>query len=164
MITQADLKKRLRYEPETGNFYWIGKPSKRLPAGAKAGTQINGYIRIHMGGKLYGAHRLAWLYTHGVHPTYQIDHINGNGLDNRIENLREATALENAQNKRKAQKNNSHGNLGITYDKAKKLWRARITLAGTRIYLGKFKTQEQASNAYLQAKAKLHPFSTLKSF
>lgn len=161
MITQAELKSKLSYDPETGIFNWIGKPSKRLPAGAKAGSKVNGYIRIHMGGKLYGAHRLAWLYMTGEHPKHQIDHINGNGLDNRIANLREATSFENAQNIRKPQTNNSHGNLGITHDKLKNLWRARISVNGTRIYLGKFKTPEEATEAYMTAKRKLHSFNTI---
>lgn len=161
MITQAELKSRLDYNPDTGEFHWKIKPSKRFPAGMKAGSNVNGYIRIHMNSKLYGAHRLAWLYVHGEHPEHQIDHINGNPSDNRIANLRKATQFENAQNIRRPQKNNSHGNLGISYDPHKKLWRARIGINGKRKYIGRFKSQEDAAQAYINAKRELHLFNTL---
>ena len=160
-MTQDQLKKILSYDSETGLFHWKIKPSKRFAAGMQAGTSVNGYIRIHTNGRQYGAHRLAWLYVYGVEPEHQIDHINGNPSDNRIVNLRQATALENMQNIRKPQKNNSHGNLGITYDPKKKLWRTRISINGIRKYIGKFKTQEQAAQAYLEAKRAMHPFNTL---
>jgi hypothetical protein len=160
-MTQDQLKNILSYDPETGLFHWRIKPSRRFTAGMQAGSSVNGYIRIHTNGRQYGAHRLAWLYIHGVEPEYQIDHINGNPSDNRIVNLRQATALENAQNIRKPQKNNSHGNLGVTYDPKKKLWRVRISINGTRKYIGKFKSQEQAAQAYLEAKRAMHPFNTL---
>lgn len=110
---------------------------------------------------MYGAHRLAWLYVHGEHPENQIDHINGDPSDNRISNLRKATQLENAQNRRRPQKNNEHGSLGITYDSRKKLWRARIGVNGKRKYIGKYKSQEEAAQAYIEAKRLLHLFNTL---
>jgi hypothetical protein len=160
-MTQDQLKKILSYDPETGLFHWKIKPSKRFAKGMQAGSLGDGYIRIHTNGRQYGAHRLAWLYVHGVEPEHQIDHINGNPSDNRIVNLRQATQMENAQNIRKPQKNNSHGNLGVTYDPKKKLWRTRISINGTRKYIGKFKTQEQAAQAYLEAKRSMHPFNTL---
>jgi len=52
-----------------------------------------GYVRIGVDGGKYTAHCLAWLYTHGVWPSDQIDHINGNRSDNRIANLRERRHL-----------------------------------------------------------------------
>lgn len=160
-MTQDHLKKILDYNPETGLFHWKVKPSKRFPAGMQAGSLIHGYIRIHTNGRQYGAHRLAWLYVYGVEPEYQIDHINGNPSDNRIVNLRQATQLENMQNIRKPQKNNSHGTLGVTYDPKKQLWRTRITVNGKRKYIGKYKSQEDAAEAYIQAKRTYHPFNTL---
>ena len=160
-MTQDELKKILSYNPETGLFYWKVKPNKRLPIGVQAGGIRSGYVKIKVNRKMYAAHRLAWLYVHGKEPEHFTDHINGNPLDNRIANLRPATASENMQNIRKPQKNNSHGNLGVTYDPKKKLWRARIGIDGIRKYIGKFKTQEQAAQAYLEAKRAMHPFNTL---
>ena len=161
MLTYEDLVKVLNYNPETGEFHWRVKPSKRFPAGMKAGSTVNGYVRIHHKDHMYGAHRLAWLYMYGKHPENQIDHINGNPSDNRIANLREATHTENAQNIRRAQKNNSHGTLGITYDPKKQLWRARIGINGKRIYIGKYKSQEEAAKAYIEAKRTMHSFNMI---
>jgi hypothetical protein len=161
MITQDELKRCFDYDPETGIFIWKIKPNKKLPIGTIAGATVNQYKRITYKGKSYGAHRLAWLYMYGTFPANLIDHINGNGLDNRIANLREATSFENAQNITKAQKNNPHGYLGVTFDKRKQRWRARIGVDGTRRRLGSFKTPEEAYNAYLSAKRELHPFNTM---
>ena len=160
-MTQDEVKKILSYNPETGLFHWKIKPCKRFPAGMQAGSNVDGYTRIHTKGQSYAAHRLAWLYIYGEEPANNIDHINGNPSDNRIANLRQATQMENAQNRRRPQKNNSHGILGVTYDPKKKLWRARIGINGIRKYIGKFKTQEQAAPAYLEAKRAMHPFNTL---
>jgi hypothetical protein len=161
MITQQQLKDLLAYDLETGIFHWKVKPSKRFPAGMQAGSNVHGYIRIHIKGKLYGAHRLAWLYVYGHHPSDQIDHINGNPSDNRISNLREADSVQNAQNRRRPQKNNSTGLLGVAYDKTKNRYRARIYINGKRTYIGKFKTPEEAHAAYIQAKRTHHTFNTL---
>jgi hypothetical protein len=161
MITQEYLKSRLNYNSETGEFNWIGKPNKRLPSGYKAGTLTRGYVMIHMNGKVYSAHRLAWLYVYGKLPSNSIDHINGIKDDNRITNLRDLTTAENAQNIFKAQKNSSHGLLGISLDKKQNLWRARITLNKRRIYIGKFKSKEDAHKAYIETKRTLHTYSSI---
>jgi len=67
MITQAGLKELLNYNPETGDFAWV---KSKKPAG---GISSYGYRRIIIDGKEHKAHRLAWLYTHGVFPEDQID-------------------------------------------------------------------------------------------
>lgn len=161
MITQDELKTKLDYNSETGKFVWKVKPSPRFPSGMNAGCVTNMYVYITINGKRMAAHRLAWLYVHGEHPEHQIDHINGDPSDNRISNLRKATQFENAQNIRRPQKNNPHGSLGITYDPHKKLWRARISVNNKRKYIGKYKSQEEAAQAYIDAKRLLHPFNTL---
>ena len=112
MVTQDELKRCLDYNSETGVFIWKIKPNKKMLSGVVAGASINGYRRITYKGKTYGAHRLAWLYVHGVFPANLMDHINGDGLDNRIANLREANSFENAQNITKPQKNNPTARVG----------------------------------------------------
>lgn len=159
-IDSIRLRELLHYAPETGKFTWIIKPCKKIKAGTEAGC-ISKYLYITILRKRYPAHRLAWIYVYGEFPALFVDHINGNPLDNRIENLRQVTTAQNGQNRYKAHSNNAYGKLGLNYDKAKKLWRARIALDGKRIYLGKFKTQEAAYEAYVTAKRELHPYGNL---
>lgn len=159
-IDSIRLREILDYNPETGKFIWLVNPCKNIKAGTEAGC-VSDYRYITIQRKRYGAHRLAWLYVYGELPVLSIDHINGDPFDNRISNLRLATVAQNSQNRYKAQKNNPHGNLGLTYDKVKKLWRARIGLNGKRIYIGKFKTQEAAYEAYIASKRELHPYGNL---
>jgi len=79
MIIQARLKEILHYSPETGLFIWLVSLSNRIKAGDDAGfiNDISLYRTITVSGKMYQAHRLAWLYVYGVWPEY-IDHINHN--------------------------------------------------------------------------------------
>lgn len=81
---------------------------------------------------------------------YEIDHINGDGLDNRRTNLRVVTHRQNANNFRK----HRNGKLpGATFGCGN--WQARIYVSGKRLHLGRFKTQEDAHIAYLKAWAEL---------
>lgn len=160
MITQAQLKELFDYDAETGNLVWKVDTGKKNFCGKIAGCiHPSGYRLIRIKGKLCRAHRLIWIYHYGTEPKEHIDHINGNGLDNRMENLREATRSENMQNIKKAHKNNSAGLMGA--HKHKKKWRAEIRLNKMYIYLGTFDTPEEAHIAYLAKKRELHPFQTI---
>ena len=77
-----------------------------------------------------------------------IDHINGNPLDNRIENLRCITNQENCFNYTRAK--------GYHWDKSRNKWQAKITLNGKTIHLGRFVNEDDAHSAYLKAKDKYH--------
>src|SRR5574337_388583 len=153
-LTAARLRELLRYEPDTGSFYWIKSPTLRIPDGAPACNKGNskGYISIRVDGKSYQAHRLAWLYVHGVWPAAFIDHINGVRADNRICNLREATAFDNQANS-KLKRTNSTGFKGVYRHKASGLFHARLTerTTGKQRSLGYFKTAEEAHRAYCTA-------------
>lgn len=95
------LKSRIAYDADTGAFTWTGNAPKRSPVrpGELAGwVAFNGYRYIGIGGVQFLAHRLAWLYVHGVWPTEQIDHIDGDRLNNRVANLREAANRQNSNN------------------------------------------------------------------
>lgn len=95
-LTAEFLRHILRYEPETGNFFWENPPSRQTKSGSLAGTRsTEGYWQISIYDRLYRAHRLAWFYTHGDWPANVIDHINGDRTNNSLSNLRDVTQAEN---------------------------------------------------------------------
>lgn len=158
MITQERLKELLRYDPETGVFTWVGKTNDRIRIGAVAGcVNSEGYWHVQIDGKKYKSHRLVWLYMTGAWPKNQTDHINGIRGDNRIENLREATNAENQQN-RSARGHGKNGSIGVSWHKASGTWVASIGTRGRRKHIGCFKSIEDATLAYVNAKKNIHTF------
>lgn len=97
-------------------------------------------------GVLYQAHRLAWLYEHGVWPSGLIDHVDENKQNNRLVNLRVASLSENATNQSRPQRNNKLGIRGVCHTRSgyQAQFRGR--------HLGFFETPEQAYEAYEKAR------------
>lgn len=157
-LNQKLLKEYLSYSPESGEFTWIKRPSNRVRVGCRAGTASTdrGHRQIRLLGTIYKEHRLAWLYVHGEWPCEEIDHINQDPSDNRLENLRLASHLVNCRNMPR-QKNNTSGVTGVRWDEDKQAWRARIYVLGREIHIGRFKTKRQAISARREAEA-LHGF------
>jgi hypothetical protein len=157
-MDQQELKKIVRYEPETGNLFWLSRaPGRRKDL--SMGTESEGYMRLCINRVRYPAHRLAWLYMTGEFPgDDEIDHRDGNGLNNKWGNLRRGTTAQNQQNQRRARSDNALGVLGVTFDSRRKKYRATIMKNGKQVHLGMHLTQEEASAAYLSAKRKLHEF------
>ena len=83
----------------------------------------------------------------------QVDHKNGNGLDNQRENLRNVTPTVNQWNRRKA-RNTTSRFIGVIWNKRIKEWQGHIMIKGKNKYLGRFKTEEEARDAYLIEKSK----------
>ncbi|ABV26559.1 HNH endonuclease [Xanthomonas phage Xop411] len=152
-----DVDQLLAYDPATGELRW--KVSRgTAKAGSVTGcTDSKGYLRVKLHGKLYYAHRLAWLLHTGSWPSKHLDHKNGQKYDNRIENLRECDNLENHQNQKKRSDNIS-GVTGVSWNKQNSKWQSRICFAGKEIFLGLFTTIEEASAARAAAKQKYHKF------
>lgn len=134
MITQERLKECLRYDYESGDFYWLKNTRGHYLKGKKAGCGRNGYIVIGLDGKSYYAHRLAWLYINGE-MLKQIDHIDGNRSNNKIENLRDVSHSENCHNKAKS-RNNKTGVIGVHWNSKEQKFKAQINVDGKRIHLG----------------------------
>ena len=152
----AITKGALSYDPETGRFTWIEYPGGPVRAGQRAGCKdCHGYRHVKIAGKKLAEHRLAWLFVHGFDPPEQVDHINGIKDDNRIANLRLATAAENGQNVGKRRKNKS-GYKGVHWHARGKKFQAQIMANGRRKSLGLFKSAEEAAAAYDRAAAYLH--------
>jgi hypothetical protein len=146
-LTQAELIYHLKYNKNTGDFFW-GMGAKKAVTLLK-----DGYISICLFGKSYMAHRLAWLYVTGNFPVGEIDHIDGNPSNNSWLNLREANRNQNSFNC-KIRKSNTTGFKGV--ERAGKGFQARIRAYGKRYGLGTYKTPEEASTAYKEAAIKLH--------
>jgi len=147
-LTQHELKSLLRYEPDTGNFIRLTKVSNRVNVGDVAGgIQNSGYISIKVSGKYYRAHRLAWLYTHGMWPNEMLDHINGDKADNRLCNLRECSRVQNGRNQKLSHVNTS-GFKGVCWHKASNKWMACIGINKKQKHLGLYYTAEDAAIAY----------------
>ena len=144
-LTQEELLRHVQYDPDTGVFWRNGKPTGNI--------QSNGRVQIFINGKLWQAHRLAWLYVYGTWPKKFLDHKNRNSRDNRIANLREATQAQNAQNVG-LRANNKSGVTGISYQDAG--WKARIGYNGKIHYLGWFKDFDDAVRARKEAEQKYH--------
>ncbi len=161
MITADQVRQLLDYSPETGEIRWkvdrlAGRKSVRIKAGAIAGgtSGSHGY-RVIFIGKSYLAHRLVWLHVYGEWPPHQVDHINGDRLDNRLCNLRCATDGENKRNMKRRADNRS-GFKGVIYCKLTGRWRARIKVDGKIHELGRHNTPELAHAAYVAAAQKHH--------
>jgi hypothetical protein len=160
LLSYDEIIELFDYDPINGNLIRKITTNHRAKKGDIAGTLHScGRIVIGTKGKKFYAHRLIWLHQTGSWPENDIDHIDGNPINNKIENLRNATDSQNQQNIKKPKSSNLHGFLGV--ESRKVGWVARIMSNGKRLNLGTFKTPEEAHAAYISAKRVLHSFNTL---
>lgn len=159
-LDHTTLRECLKYDPDTGVFTWRKKIAHKVNIGAVAGNVMPiGYRVLQLFKQRVYAHRLAWFYCYGVWPTGNIDHLNGDKDDNRISNLRDVTQQHNVQNERHPRRSNPY--LGVSYDKQRGKYLAQIRANGKTKNLGRFDTPEEARDAYLEAKRKLHAGCTI---
>lgn len=153
-LTAERARALLIYNPETGALNWrVARPGTF--SGALAGTRTSdGYTQVEIDYRLYRAHRVIWLMQTGKWPKHHVDHRNGMRADNRWENLREATPLQNARNRRPG-KRNSSGRIGVTQT-ASGRWQAFIGVDLQNHVLGTFGTFDEASAA--RAAAERHHY------
>lgn len=147
VIDQIQLKELLDYDEITGVFtwkkrhgshHWIKSWNARH-AGKEAFSSVDkkGYKCGSVLGVMVKAHRVAWLYVHGVWPDDQIDHLNGIRHDNRIINLRDVSNQDNGKNATLS-KRNSSGVTGVHWRKSRDRWIASIRCNGKLVSLGSF--------------------------
>lgn len=137
MLTWEKLHREMVYE--NGRLFWR-KPGQGRRVDGNVGTvDREGYVRINFLREHYMEHRLIWLYHYGVMPTGQLDHINQDPSDNRIENLREVTNRENNLNKKQSNRT-IPPNIYFHHGK----YRVDILYKGTRYKSISYKTVEEA--------------------
>lgn len=154
MLTAERAREVFEYNPETGSLAWRKQVGSRRSGSVAGNIQTKGYLRLCVDGRYYLLHRVAWLITHGEWPQDQIDHINGDRLDNRIANLRLATASQNCGNTGTS-KNNTSGFKGVSWSARARRWVSSIRVAGRRHWLGYFPSREAAAEAYAAADVRL---------
>ena len=151
-----DFNDYLSYDPETGDLFWKPDANKSHRwnarwAGKSAGCRKKKHVVIQIYGKFYQAHRVIWHMRTGAWPEGEIDHKDRDGFNNRWDNLRVATPAQNLVNrdfKRGAMR-------GVTLSKGK-YYQAQIGYRGKNIFLGTYKTAEEAHAAYLQKAKELY--------
>jgi hypothetical protein len=147
MCIEKLMLERLIYTPEDGKVLWARHPRWPSYTGKEAGNLMqNGYRKLKFCGKQYLVHRVAWLLTHGSWPVGDIDHIDGNPTNNKLENLRDVSHSTNLQNRKSATSKNKTGFLGVV--KRRNKYAAHIHKNGKQIYLGLFQTAELAHQSY----------------
>ena len=146
-LTAERLRAVLHYDERTGHFTNLAR-RRGATVGARTGAVgRDGYLYIKIDGRVFAAHRLVWLYVHGVWPPVFIDHINHNPLDNRLCNLRLATVAENARNRQSPP--GHRGYRGVNRRAAgSRPWVAYIGLGRKQIHLGYHATAEAAARTY----------------
>lgn len=149
------IKELLNYNPETGEVSWRVKRGKCSVGKIITCKNGAGYIVARVDDILLRAHRIGWAIFYGEWPNGEIDHINGNRSDNRIENLRIANRFENMKNTKKPTTNKS-GFKGVSWHSDGKCWQAHIRADNKNYYLGHYDTAEKAHEAYVKAADKLH--------
>jgi len=155
------IREMLEYRD--GNLYWKVRPvghfvSKNAMSawngrwvGTQAGaTDSNGYkvLAISIGGvtKYHRVHRIVWAVVNGVWPSGQIDHINQDRSDSRIENLRDVAQSINQRNAKRSKRNTS-GVTGVSWNKSSGKWIAHCRLQGKQVCLGTFVSIDDAATA-----------------
>lgn len=164
--SKQEVEELLDYCPASGLFRWKSRPDtckgnrifNTKFAGSLAGTvQKNGYVSIQCRGVFRAyCHRLAWLMGHGEDALdYEIDHRDGNPINNRLDNLRLCEKSQNGKNLAQS-KSNTSGQTGVSWFDLRSKWRARITVDGRDRHLGLFDSFDDAVAARINAEKKYH--------
>jgi hypothetical protein len=153
MITQELLHTLFDYK--NGHLYRKNIRKAGIKAGSLAGYKNNnGYLQVTIQRKKYLIHRIVFLMHYGYLPD-EIDHINNTPTDNRIENLREATRLQNCHNQKMTTKNKTGAKNVIWINKRKK-WRVAMRINGKAKSFGYFFDLELADLVAQEVRNKYH--------
>lgn len=159
MITYDIAKALFNYDEDTGLLTWKFS-SAQIKEGAEVGTDtytpvsLTRYRGVKLFGLGYKVHRIIWLMQTGDWPKGDVDHIDGNGLNNKWDNLRDVTHSQNLMNAA-VRSDSTTGYKGVSYDKSRERWYAYINIDGKRKMLGRHKTLQEAVQARQDAESQL---------
>ena len=155
IFSPAEMRAAFAYDPITGKLTRLQDsacgPGKKGDVAGGVGN--GGRVFVRYRGKRMLAHRVAWAIHYGRWPAAFVDHVNGDSLDNRLLNLREATHAENMRN-RKTHAHSAIGVKGVARDGSG--FRSSISLNGVRSRLGQFRSISEAFTAYEKAAVAMH--------
>lgn len=150
------VRKLIGYDPTSGILTWLESKGRAIVgqvAGAKQTSRGKTYIQVKIDRSYYKGHQLAWVLYYGIWPMFDLDHIDGDGTNNRVDNLRPCSMAQNKANSRRY-KNNKSGHKGVFWKKDSKNWSVSIQKNGVRRHLGRFSSYDDAVAAYTnEAKA-----------
>jgi hypothetical protein len=163
------LREIVNYNKYTGRLIWKNRPqshfdttrgmdvfNKRFGNKEVAVNLNSNYANIRIDGVTYVAHRIIWKVYYGEDPKYDIDHINGNRHDNRICNLRDIPQSLNKKNFNILQVDNTTGYRGVYLCKATNNYFSKIRHLGDNLYLGEYRTKEEAALVRELKRIELH--------
>ena len=153
----AQVQQLLRYDPETGDLIWRIDRKGKAKAGVVAGcVGRDGYTVLCIFNRQYSAHRIVWLLAYGEdNVDKEIDHIDHNRRNNRLDNLRLAATSNNQHNAQISSRNTS-GIKGVSWDNTSRRWRAMVMLNGKMHRFGTHLTKEAAAQAVIEGRERLH--------
>lgn len=157
-LTQEQVKELFGYDAENGILIKKLRRGRTYNKPCGHNPRSDGYGSVNIDGKMYKTHRVIWLIHYGSWPDGEIDHLDRNKMNNRIDNLRSVCSSENQHNIGLF-KNNSTGYPGVSWYKPLEKYRAQIMVNNEQKHLGYFDTAEEAFLAYQIAKIEYHPSS-----
>jgi mRNA-degrading endonuclease HigB of HigAB toxin-antitoxin module len=134
-VTQELVQHLFNYDSNTGKITWKNPPVMKGIKGKDACSINNNYHTVNIYGKNYNAHRVIWLYVHGYFPENDIDHIDRDKTNNKLENLREVSRQCNMRNVGK-RVNNKSNVVGVSFIQKRIKWYANIMVNGKTYGLG----------------------------
>lgn len=150
----AELHRLFRYD--AGRLYWRVARGRSSPGKIAGRIMANGYESVRISGRAHYTHRVVFAMHHERWPVGQLDHINGVRSDNRIENLREATASQNSHASVGISPRNTSGFRGVSKREYGRKWRASIAVDGRFISLGVYSSSIEAARAYNTAALEIY--------
>jgi hypothetical protein len=154
MLTIKRLSEYLLYDADSGDLFWIKDKGIAKKGSIVGGKSNQLYLEVHLDGKKYLVHRLAWFYEYGYWPKI-IDHIDGDTRNNRIVNLREVTTSQNALNKRKS-KSNRCGHKNVSFKRDRNKYVVNLEVNGRMIHIGHYADLELAELVAIESRNKYH--------